>query len=114
MLGHIERMCQQHSKQLEQIGRTCKSITVKIKFNDYRVIDKSGQLDVSCRCPECLYAKSVSLFERFSIKEVKVRLVGVAVKELVTDEKLDCRGCERCKAEQGKKENKTLEKIWAY
>ncbi len=68
--------------RIEKHGKTGRTITVKVKFDDFRQITKSNTLDRPVDSFDILHAETQKLREHIDFKRKRVRLLGVTISNL--------------------------------
>ncbi len=79
LLHHAEDV----GRQLRRHGMKARTVTLKIKYDDFRQITRSTTLPETFQSSETLYAQACRLLEPKLLKQ-KIRLIGVGASNLVT------------------------------
>lgn len=79
-------------ERLEQAGTTGRTITVKIKFSDFRQITRSRTLHNYIRDFETLHREVSEIRKSLKLEGSKIRLLGVSISNLES-EKLKITSC---------------------
>ncbi len=74
------------STSLRRICKKAKTITLKIKYNNFTVVNRSRTLDRTFTTPDIIYKTAVELYKKECVKTVPIRLVGVQVSNLYEGE----------------------------
>jgi DNA polymerase-4 len=81
----VDRLARSVAKSLGSHGRSGRTVTLKIRLRPFKTHTRSRTIDSPTRDPETVAETARALLERFDPK-APVRLVGVGVAGLVTDE----------------------------
>ena len=81
LLGHFEDIARKLTEKLKSQGKVSRHVGVKIKFNDFRVVEKSSQAIHAMEDAEGVFERCSDLFSKVKIVEA-VRLVGVCLSDL--------------------------------
>jgi len=73
-------------ERLEHAGVTGRTITVKIKFSDFRQITRSKTLPFYIRDFETLHREVTSIRKTISLDGTRIRLLGVSISNLETED----------------------------
>ncbi len=76
-------------KRLEESESTGRTLTLKVKFNDFRQITKSKTLANYIRDFDTLHKEVTKIRKSMELGETKIRLLGVSVSNLENDEGSD-------------------------
>ena len=82
-LYKIEKELMERLEHSESTGRT---VTLKIKFSDFRQITRSKTLQNYIRDFETLHREVTSIRKTIKLDGVKIRLLGVTISNLETDD----------------------------
>ncbi|RZK89488.1 MAG: DNA polymerase IV, partial [Pedobacter sp.] len=80
------------AKRLEKHQLKGKTVTLKIKFEDFKLITRSRSFPVSMYQAEAIYNEAIKLLNEANIGFAKVRLLGITLSRFyddVADEKLE-------------------------
>ncbi len=80
------------AKRLEKHQLKGKTVTLKIKFEDFKLITRSRSFPVSMYQAEAIYNEAINLLNEANIGFAKVRLLGITLSRFyddVADEKLE-------------------------
>jgi len=80
--GTLEELCSRIGQKLQSKSYHFRTLTVKIRYQNYETIQRSRTLNVSTNEPEVLKKEALSLFETHRKPEKRLRLVGVRVSNL--------------------------------
>jgi DNA polymerase-4 len=90
-IGEIEnylRDCAGHVfQQLNQEGKQARTVTLKIKYHDFRTITRRLTLDNFVNSPEQIFAIARDLLSRTDAGRVKIRLAGISLSTFTAKEK---------------------------
>jgi nucleotidyltransferase/DNA polymerase involved in DNA repair len=78
----LEELCSRIGQKLQSKSYHFRTVTVKIRYQNYETIQRSRTLTVSTNEPEVLRQVALNLFETHRKPEKKLRLVGVRVTNL--------------------------------
>ena len=82
LLSTLLRLCEQVGRRMRSDEYLCSTVTVKIRFGDFRTITRQKKLDTQFERDDIMYAVARNLFEANHAGE-KVRLIGVSASGLV-------------------------------
>jgi DNA polymerase-4 len=72
--------------QLRRHGRRARTVTVKVRFEDFSTVSRSVTLDSPANSDDALFAAAAALFEAVRARDHRpVRLIGVGASNLVPD-----------------------------
>jgi DNA polymerase-4 len=71
---------------LARKARVCRTVTLKVRYNNFRTITRSRTFPAPTRDREAIAAAASELLERTEAATTPVRLLGVSVHNLLTDE----------------------------
>ncbi len=83
-------LAQRISKNLMDTQYKAKTITLKIRYSDFKTASARITLDAYISSSFGIYRACVSLIDRFDLEKKKVRLVGISTSNLVSDMENDC------------------------
>jgi len=85
LLGNtILEQAQSVARQLRKKGVRAKTITLKIKHSDFKLVTRSATLPSPTQSSETIYQAALALLKKYPMK-TKIRLIGVGVSGLLTD-----------------------------
>jgi DNA polymerase-4 len=82
LLSTLLRLCEQVGRRMRRDGYLCSTVTVKMRFEDFRTITRQKKLDTHFERDDIMYAVARNLFETNHAGE-KIRLIGVSASGLV-------------------------------
>lgn len=82
LLSTVLRLCEQVGRRMRRDGYLCSTVTVKIRFSDFKTITRQKKLDTAFERDDIMYAVARNLFETNHAGET-VRLIGVSASGLV-------------------------------
>jgi DNA polymerase-4 len=82
LLSTLLRLCEQVGRRMRRDGYLCSTVTVKIRFEDFRTITRQKKLDTHFERDDIMYAVARNLFEVNRGAE-RIRLIGVSASGLV-------------------------------
>jgi nucleotidyltransferase/DNA polymerase involved in DNA repair len=78
----LKELCSRIGQKLQSKSYHFRTVTVKIRYQNYETIQRSRTLNLSTNEPEVLKKEAISLLETHRKPEKKLRLVGVRVSNL--------------------------------
>jgi DNA polymerase-4 len=72
-------------ERLDQAGTTGKTITVKVKFADFRQVTRSKTLQKYIRDFETLHREVSEIRRSMKLESVRIRLLGVSISHLESE-----------------------------
>jgi DNA polymerase-4 len=82
-LYHIEKELMRRMERAESYGKT---LTLKIKFSDFKQITRSKTIAATINNFEILHKTTKEIFSHLELGNKKIRLLGLAVSQLARDE----------------------------
>ena len=82
MLQIIQPLCEQVSQSLQSHDKAAKTITLKVKYSDFKQITRSMTVPSSVQEAASLFALASKLLEKVELDGKSVRLLGVYVSKL--------------------------------
>jgi len=82
ILDVLMRLSEKVSRRLRKEGLTGRTITLKIRFSDFKTFTRATTLNVPTNFIEDIYQTCVSKIKGFDLHKKKVRLIGVHVSNL--------------------------------
>lgn len=79
-------LAEQVGKRLRDENLSARTITLKLRFDDFMTITRSNTIVNSTDLGEDIFAIAWEMFEKFNLSRKLVRLVGVSTSNLVKDE----------------------------
>ena len=73
-------------ERIENVGTTGKTITVKVKFADFRQVTRSKTLQKYIRDFETLHREVSDIRRSMKLEDVRIRLLGVSISSLESEE----------------------------
>ena len=86
IIAELYKLEKELMDRLEQSGTTGRTITLKIKFSDFRQFTRSKTLQHYIRDFDSLHREITSLRKALSLEGSKIRLLGVSISNLESDE----------------------------
>jgi DNA polymerase IV len=83
-------LSQRVSKNLMDIGYKAKTVTLKIRYSDFKTASARVTLKEHISSSFGIYRACVPLLDRFDIGKKKVRLVGISTSNLLSDAENEC------------------------
>lgn len=87
LLEELSRLAKEVSKDLLSLGLRGKTVTLKVKFDDFQQITRSKTIERAINDYDTIYSLGKMLLARTQAGERKVRLLGVSLSSLVEPEK---------------------------
>jgi DNA polymerase-4 len=81
---HIDQMAREDADWLERKRLLCRTVTIKVRYDDFTTITRSHSMQPPTRDADALAARAVALLERSQAGTRPVRLLGVSVHNLVS------------------------------
>ena len=78
----VEQMARDDAGWLERKGLLCRTVTIKVRYEDFTTVTRSQSDPFGSRDPEALAARAVALLARTEAGVRPVRLLGVSVHNL--------------------------------
>ncbi len=82
VLGTLQYLCERIGKKLREETLTCRAISVKIKYSDFRFHTASSHLPGNTSNAAELYQTARRLFETLRLRRTRIRHVGVSVSQI--------------------------------
>jgi DNA polymerase-4 len=79
----VDQMARDDAAWLQRKGLLCRTVTIKVRYDDFTTITRSHSADPGTCDAEVLAARAVALLERTEAGDRPVRLVGVSVHNLI-------------------------------
>jgi DNA polymerase-4 len=79
----IDEMARDGAAWLERKLLRCRTVTIKVRYDDFTTVTRSGSKELPTRDPDEIAARAVALLERTEAGRRPVRLLGVSVHNLV-------------------------------
>ena len=89
IIAELYKLEKKLMERLESDGISGRTITLKIKFSDFRQITRSKTLQHYIKDFETLHKEVKSIRDTIDLKNVRIRLLGVTVSNLDTEESQD-------------------------
>lgn len=83
LLKHLLELSEQVAKRLRQQSMAGYTVTLKLRYSDFKTITRSQKLDKAVDTSFEIYTTIKRLFDELRLQRVRVRLVGVKVDGLV-------------------------------
>jgi DNA polymerase-4 len=89
IIAELYKVEKELMSRIDNAGTTGKTITVKIKFSDFRQLTRSKTLPDFIRDFDTLHKTVTEIRKSLKLENVKIRLLGVSVSHLETDQEED-------------------------
>lgn len=76
-------------ERLEHAGTSGRTITLKVKFSDFRQLTRSKTLQHYVRDFDMLHREVSSIRKSLKLEDVRIRLLGVSISNLETEDTED-------------------------
>ncbi|MCD6163318.1 MAG: DNA polymerase IV [candidate division Zixibacteria bacterium] len=80
--GMLLYLCEKVSRRLRNAGYKCRTITLKIKYSDMKLITRANTIQRPIDCDEVIYQIARYILEKNRFIERPIRLIGVSVSKL--------------------------------
>jgi DNA polymerase-4 len=88
--GEIDQMARDGAAWLERKGLTCRTVTIKVRYDDFTTVTRSHSVPVPTRDADAIAVRAVALLEKTSAGVRPVRLLGVSMHNLANpDDPID-------------------------
>ncbi len=77
------RLCDRVGERMRAAAVSARTVTIKVRFSDFRTITRSRTLEAPTDVAAKLYGAARDLFERLRLHRPRIRLLGVAASGLV-------------------------------
>lgn len=84
----LAKMSEKVGWRLRQQGLYARTVSIKVRFGDFKTITRSHTLDYSFNDDDTIFREALHLLEQVKLKPV--RLLGVSVSSLSTGAQLSC------------------------
>lgn len=81
----LKQISETVAKRLEKYGLKGKTVTLKIKFSDFKLITRSRSFSNAIDSAEVMYAEAIKLLNEAEIGNAKVRLLGITLSRFYDD-----------------------------
>jgi DNA polymerase-4 len=81
----LKQISETVAKRLEKYGLKGKTVTLKIKFSDFKLITRSRSFNSPIHTAEVMYAEAIQLLNEADIGNAKVRLLGITLSRFYDD-----------------------------
>ncbi len=88
MLDELEKIAQTLHRRIEMAKAFGRTLTIKIKFSDFKQITRSKTYPIEIDTYEVLWDSTKEVFNKLDFSGYKVRLLGISVSNFVADEDL--------------------------
>ncbi len=82
LLTEIARISMQVAKRLKSKSLTGKTITLKVKYNDFKMVTRSQTRVLSTNDVETIFTTAKQLMEKTDATEIPIRLLGISLSNL--------------------------------
>jgi DNA polymerase-4 len=82
LLSTLLRLCEQVGRRMRKDGYLCSTVTIKIRYKDFKTLTRQKKLETQFERDDIIYAVARNLFET-NFTDDKVRLIGVSASGLV-------------------------------
>ena len=86
MLEQLENIAQTLHRRIERAKSYGRTLTIKIKFSDFKQITRSKTYSIEIDSYESLWHSTNEIFNKLDLTGYKVRLLGISVSNFVTDD----------------------------
>jgi len=88
--GEIDQMARDGAAWLERKGLTCRTVTIKVRYDDFTTVTRSHSVPVPTRDADAIAVRAVALLEKTNAGVRPVRLLGVSMHNLANpDDSID-------------------------
>jgi DNA polymerase-4 len=87
MVSELQPLIDKVWRHCEDKGSRGRTVTLKVKFNDFEIITRSGSVPITLASREDLERLSISLLQNEMPVSKPVRLLGVSLSSFQGDEK---------------------------
>ena len=84
LLKEILRMCERAAARMREKDLSARTITLKVRFSDFKTINRSKTLQASLSGTKEVYEVAKQLFIGLKLSRARVRLVGVSLENLTS------------------------------
>jgi DNA polymerase IV len=88
MLEQLEKIAQTLIGRIERTKLFGRTLTLKIKFSDFKQITRSKTFSVEIDSYESLWHSTTEIFNKLDLSGYKIRLLGISVSNFVTEDDL--------------------------
>ncbi|MBI5010890.1 MAG: DNA polymerase IV, partial [Bacteroidia bacterium] len=89
IVAELYKLEKELMERLENAQTTGRTITVKIKFSDFRQITRSHTLNTFINDFDTLHREVTSIRKTMNLEGERIRLMGVTVSNLITEDNAD-------------------------
>jgi DNA polymerase IV len=86
IIAELYKIEKELMSRLDEAGTTGRTITVKVKFSDFRQVTRSKTLLNYIRDFDCLHKEVTDIRKQMNLEGTRIRLLGVTVSNLETDD----------------------------
>jgi DNA polymerase-4 len=86
IIAELYKIEKELMERIENVGTTGKTITVKVKFADFRQVTRSKTLQKYIRDFETLHREVSDIRRSMKLEDVRIRLLGVSISSLESEE----------------------------
>jgi DNA polymerase-4 len=80
---HVDQMAREDAEWLERKALLCRTVTIKVRYDDFTTITRSHSMQPPTRDGDALASRAVALLDKTHAGTRPVRLLGVSVHNLV-------------------------------
>jgi DNA polymerase-4 len=80
--GEIDQMARDGAAWLERKGLMCRTVTIKVRYDDFTTVTRSHSVPVPTRDADAIAGRAVALLEKTNAGVRPVRLLGVSMHNL--------------------------------
>jgi len=73
----LHLLMEKATHELRKTKRKAKTVTVRIRYSDFRKISRAGTLEKATNLDEVIYRKAIELLQQGRHRRVRVRLIGI-------------------------------------
>lgn len=89
VIAELYRLEKELMERLEHAGTSGRTITLKVKFSDFRQLTRSKTLQHYIRDFDMLHREVSSIRKSLKLEDVRIRLLGVSISNLETEDNED-------------------------
>ncbi|MBU4202702.1 MAG: DNA polymerase IV [Acidobacteria bacterium] len=82
LLNILMDLSEKVSRRMRKAGRKGRTVTLKIRFSDFKTYTRRSMLDTPTNFSEIIYAEAAEKMKSYAVEDNPVRLIGVQVSQL--------------------------------
>ncbi len=86
IIAELYKLEKELMERLEHSGTTGRTVTLKVKFSDFRQLTRSKTLQYYIRDFETLHREVTAIRKEMEMENVRIRLLGVSISNMETDD----------------------------